>query len=199
MRRDLTLTGSDGRGVLDSGAGIERLFFGLWPDAGAAGALHALARSQVERTGGRITAADSIHLTLVFIGHVPAAHVDALRAPAQGVAGPPFEFRLDRIGHWVRNGIAWAAPSVVPSAMAGLQFRLSAWVSAQGVTIDTRSFRPHVTLLRKAARSVSLDPIEPITWHVREYVLVRSRFAPDGSRYEIIGRFPLNRDAGTSS
>lgn len=194
MQRRATPRADDGHRVADAGAGRERLFFGLWPDAGTAAALHAVARGQIAFTGGRITRADSIHLTLVFVGDVPITLVEALRTPPAEIAGLAFELRVDHVGHWVRNGIAWAAPSTVPDAMTGLQSRLAAWVSAQGVTLDTRPFRPHVTLLRKAPRTLPVTPVEPIPWPVTEYVLVRSRLASDGSRYEIIGRFPLNRD-----
>jgi 2'-5' RNA ligase len=171
------------------------MFFALWPPPDAAAALHAIARTQSRQSAGFVTRPDCIHLTLVFLGDVPAARVEALRAPPPAIAGPPFDLCLDRFGHWVRNGIAWTAPSIVPDALTALQSRLADWASAQGVPVDTRPFRPHVTLLRRAARFVPEDPVQPMAWRVREYALVRSHNGQNGARYETIGRYPLNHAA----
>jgi RNA 2',3'-cyclic 3'-phosphodiesterase len=177
----------------------ERLFFALWPAPQTAMALHALACGQAAGTGGRVTRMASIHLTVAFLGDVPVDRIDALRTPPAGIAPTAFVMDLDRIGHWVRNGIVWAGPSVVPEALDGLHGRLSAWVASLGIPLDTRPFRPHVTLLRKAARGELDEPRTPIAWPVTEYVLVRSGRRSDGSRYETIARFPLNPGPGTPS
>jgi RNA 2',3'-cyclic 3'-phosphodiesterase len=177
----------------------ERLFYALWPAPQTAMALHTLACRQAAGTGGLVTRMDSIHLTVAFLGDVPVDRIDALRTPPPDIASPAFDMDLDRIGHWVRNGIVWAGPSVVPEALAGLHGRLSAWVASQGIPLDTRPFRPHVTLLRKAARGELDEPRTPIAWRVTDYVLVRSGRRSDGSRYETIARFPLNPGPGSPS
>jgi 2'-5' RNA ligase len=57
--------------------------------------------------------------------------------------------------------------------------------------MDTRPFNPHVTLVRKAECAPLPDSTPIIDWQVEDFVLVRSTLAPDGSRYETIGRWPL--------
>lgn len=180
-----------GRAALDGDADRERLFFALWPARQTAMALHALACRQAVGTGGRVTRMDSIHLTVAFLGDVPVGRIEALRSPPSDLAAPTFTMVLDQVGHWVRNGIVWAGPSQVPEALSALHARLSDWVVSQGIALDTRPFRPHVTLLRKAARGELAEFRAPIEWPVTEYVLVRSGRRADGSRYETIARFPL--------
>jgi 2'-5' RNA ligase len=181
-----------GDAALRGDADRERLFFALWPAPQTAMALHALACRQAAGTGGRVTRADSIHLTVAFLGDVPVDRIDALRTPPPDIAPSAFAMNLDRIGHWVRNGIVWAGPSVVPEALEALHGRLSAWIASQGIALDTRPFRPHVTLLRKAARGELDEFRAPVPWQVTEYTLVRSARRADGSRYETIARFPLH-------
>jgi RNA 2',3'-cyclic 3'-phosphodiesterase len=180
-----------GRAALDGDADRERLFFALWPARQTAMALHALACRQAVGTSGRVTRMDSIHLTVAFLGDVPVGRIEALRSPPSDLAAPAFTMALDQVGHWVRNGIVWAGPSQVPEALSALHTGLSDWVASQGLALDTRPFRPHVTLLRKAARGELAEFRAPIEWPVTEYVLVRSGRRPDGSRYETIARFPL--------
>lgn len=180
-------------------AAAERLFFAIWPSRETAMALHALACRQATSTGGRVTRLDSIHLTIAFLGEVPADRIEIFRSLPPEIVAPAFSMRLDRVGHWVRNGIVWAAPSVVPDALSVLQARLAAWVTSQGIVLDARPFRPHVTLLRKAARGELTAPEVPIAWTAGEFVLVRSGRHAEGSRYETIARFPLNPGDGNPS
>ncbi len=180
-----------GRAASHGAADRERLFFALWPAPRTAMALHALACRQAVGTGGRVTRKDSIHLTVAFLGDVPVGRIEALLSPPPGLAAPAFTMAIDQVGHWVRNGIVWAGPSAVPAALSALHARLSDWVASQGIALDTRPFRPHVTLLRKAPRGELAEFRAPIDWQVTEYVLVRSGPRAEGSRYETIGRFPL--------
>lgn len=196
---DGTTLDAIGRAAARAGTARERLFYALWPSRDTAMALHSLACRQAASTGGRVTRMDSIHLTVAFLGDVPIDRVDVFRAVPPEIAVPPFAMQLDRVGHWVRNGIVWAAPSMVPDALADLQARLTAWVRGQGIVPDARPFRPHVTLLRKAARGELTPASAPVEWRAEAFVLVRSGRLPDGSRYETIGRFPLNPGVGNPS
>ena len=86
-----------------------RIFFALWPDAGARDALSALARDTAAQTGGRAPSAGNLHLTLAFLGDVAAARIAALHAlgPAVAAAVPPFTLDARsgrRVRRW-RNGM----------------------------------------------------------------------------------------------
>lgn len=188
------------RGVAShSEATAGRLFFALWPPHETAMALHALGCRQATSTGGRVTRIESIHLTIAFLGDVAASRIEVFRSLPPEIVAPAFSMHVDQVGHWVRNGIVWAAPTAVPDALASLQARLAAWVTVQGIVLDTRPFRPHVTLLRKAARGELTEPEAPIRWTATDFVLVRSGHRADGSGYETIARFPLNPSSGNPS
>jgi 2'-5' RNA ligase len=60
-----------------------------------------------------------------------------------------------------------------------------------GFVLEERPFTAHVTLARDTRRAVGSLELPPIDWPVDDFVLVRSRPSPQGSRYEVIGRWNL--------
>ena len=141
--------------------------------------------------GGRRTGDDSIHLTLAFVGDVDSVRLAELLAPPADLTVNPFTLTLDRWGCWPRNRIAWVAPSRVPDPLQELIAGMEAWLLGSGYEMDARPFNPHVTLVRKAHCAPLPEPAPCMEWKISDFVLVRSTLAPDGSRYEIIGRWPL--------
>jgi len=168
-----------------------RVFYALWPDRSANSALIEAAKRLQGMVSGRSTRDDSIHLTLAFVGDVDNARLAELLAPPAGLTVPRFTLTLDRWGCWPRNGIAWVAPTRVPDPLRELAGGMEAWLRDAGFEIDVRPFAPHVTLVRKAQCVPLPGPAPRLEWQVEEFVLVRSTLAPDGSRYEIIGRWQL--------
>lgn len=140
---------------------------------------------------GRRTRDDSIHLTLAFVGDVDSVRLAELMAPPAELTVARFTLTLDCWGCWPRNGIAWVAPSRVPDPLRELGARMEAWLRDAAFEMDDRPFNPHVTLVRKAQCAPLPDSTPKIQWQVEDFVLVRSAPASDGSRYEIIGRWPL--------
>lgn len=168
-----------------------RVFYALWPERALAERLAEHATGLQAAVGGRVTQTDSIHLTLAFLGDIDPGRLDELLAPPTAIAVNRFAVELDRLGAWHHNGIGWAAPAVTPAPLADLQMRLSDWLESIGFTLERRAFKPHVTLLRKCTGKVATATIASFRWSVDEYVLVRSKLGTAGSRYEVIGRFPL--------
>lgn len=181
-------------------AATARLFFALWPPAGVAGRLHAVAAQCAERAGGRLMRRDSLHLTLAFLGNLPAAEIDALRDIAGRLAAPRFSLALDRLGVWRRQRIVWAgcAPESLPAGLPGLAATLAEALRAAGYGLETRAFVPHVTLLRGiaptsdgGARS-ALPELPAIIWPADEFVLVRSATGGAPGSYTVLARWPLH-------
>lgn len=141
--------------------------------------------------GGRRTRDDSIHLTLAFVGDVDSLRLAELLVPPAELSITRFTLTLDCRGCWPRNGIGWMAPSRVPDPLRKLAAELEAWLRDAGFELDVRPFNPHVTLVRKAQCMPLTDSTPSIEWQVEDFVLVRSTMAPEGSRYETIGRWPL--------
>ncbi|HOW48477.1 MAG TPA: RNA 2',3'-cyclic phosphodiesterase [Rubrivivax sp.] len=154
------------------GARSQRLFLALWPGARVRAALARRRDRFSWPTGAAPVPDERLHLTLHFIGEVAAARVpalaDALRAPA-----PRFELVLDSVAVW-RGGLAVLRPSTLPDELLALHAALGAALHAAGLPVETRPFRPHVTLARRAAGAAHAGAAPPVHWPVAGYALVRS-------------------------
>ncbi len=168
-----------------------RLFFALWPAGRTRGALAQVADKLHRRCGGKLTRAQTIHLTLVFLGDIPVARIDELREAMSGLCGAGFALNIVRLGWWKHNRIAWAGPADIPAELNELVAEMRKRLGESGFAFDTRGFAPHVTLLRKAqCAEQAFFPVE-IDWRVQDFVLVRSVLSTAGAAYEVVGRWPL--------
>lgn len=178
-----------------------RLFFALWPPRETAAELHAWARDAQRSTGGRVTRADTIHLTLAFLGEVDEASVPGLKGLS--VKAERHSLPMEQARYWPHNRIVWAGPLETPGPLGALAVALASELKAKGFRTESRSFKSHVTLIRKAREPGELLPLPPVNWPVEEFVLVRSRLSAAGPRYEVIERVALSRtrprDAGSDT
>lgn len=128
----------------------------------------------VRLAGGRATPAQSIHLTLEFLGDVEAERVPLLHRIAGEVRGRRFQLTLDRVGSFRRARVAWAGSEKAPHQLIALQADLNARLRENGFALEERPYSPHATLARKIERPVPRARIEAIEWPVTEYALVVS-------------------------
>ena len=144
-----------------------------------------------EDCGGRVTAAEKLHLTLVFIGNVALAQLPELKSAADAIAATAFDLVLDQFGYWKHNRIVWAAPRAVPEPLRVLVAGLESALMRAEFAFDARPYAPHITLIRNA-REPSALPALVLPWPVSEYTLVESVRDDRGSHYRVIGRWPLS-------
>jgi len=170
---------------------MPRLFFAIWPDAGAAHSLRALALELAARAGGRAMPPEKIHLTLAFLGEVGADRADALVDAAGEVREAPFAMAFDRVGSFRRARVAWVGTAEPPAPLLRLQAALDKALRARGFALEERAFTPHVTLVRRVERNVSRERIEAIAWRAQEMALVRSD--PGSGAYSTMATWPLKR------
>lgn len=160
---------------------VARLFIALWPPPDLAAAF--CARCASGSAGTRAETPQRVHLTLHFLGYVARSRLPGLRA-ALCVPFGPFELRLNHCTRWPQ-GVVVLEPDTVPPALALLHAELARVIGALGLRAEERTFRPHVTLLRRhpGPWSASADAAVPLRWPVRDYVLVESvPGQPDGYR-----------------
>lgn len=147
-------------------------------------------QKDLDQAGGRPVPEENLHLTLVFLGNVEADKVDAIRAIAAGIKGEPFDLVLDTLGGFRQNNarILWVGPSELSSELGALYQSLRRQVRKIGLRVGKGSYRPHVTLIRKADLRKKLpEDLEPdIQWTARRLALVASELRPAGSRYKIL-------------
>jgi 2'-5' RNA ligase len=174
---------------LSGAAESARLFFAIWPSADVVACLIDLTHEIRETCRGRLMRPETLHLTLAFLGTTSLERQAEAVAAAADVDARPFDFTLDRIGYWRHNQIVWAgADSPELTALAN---RLSDSLRRHSFELAARPLSAHVTLLRNADCRQSLANRAAVNWSVRDFVLVRSEQSQNGSRYTIIGRWPL--------
>jgi 2'-5' RNA ligase len=165
----------------------QRLFLALWPDNATRNALERAGEALHRHWGGRRMRADTLHLTLAFLGETPMQTCAVLLPHLAAVRAAPFELRLDRAGCWPHNRIGWLGAAQTPAALIELAADLRGALAAASTTFDRRPFVPHVTLLRQTAGGQP-PACAPVRWPVHDFSLVLSR---PGARYEILQRWPL--------
>lgn len=159
----------------------ERLFFAAWPPASVCDAI--TQRVHGLHVDGRRVARERLHLTLAFHGLCDAQARAALIARADALQATAFDLRLDRVGQFGGGKTLWLAPTVVPDALQALAQTL-------GATLDERTYRPHVTISRKAA-PITPRPIAPIDWRIEAFALVASGHGGAPGGYRDLARWRL--------
>lgn len=170
--------------------GTLRLFFALWPDDATRDALNRTGKWLHQHWGGRRMRADTLHITLAFLGATLLEKLDTLFACADGVQADAYDLLLDQAGYWRHNRIGWLGASETPPQHFELVAALNAALKAEGFPVDARPHVPHVTLLRKSLGG-EVPVCNPVRWPISDFVLVKSVTSSDGAHYEVIRRWPL--------
>ena len=155
-----------------------RLFFAAVPDTVTAARIYRLgtALKRARRFDGKLVEQDRLHVTLFSLDLSEHAVRMASEAAAE-VSALPFVVSFDRTASFrVRNG---DRPFVLLGdeglqGLTGFRQMLGAAMTRKGLRRRAaKDFTPHVTLLYDR-REVEEQPIEPISWTVRDFVLVHS-------------------------
>jgi RNA 2',3'-cyclic 3'-phosphodiesterase len=142
------------------------------------------------------------HLTLLFLGTVPAAAVpglvEALEPPV--AAAGPLTLRLAGAG-WFgsrrRPQVAWIGLDGDVAGLTGLAARLATAARRLRPAVEDRPFRPHLTVGRwRPGHPADAGLIERLAgyrgpeWPVREVRLVESFLGPE-PRHVLLEAWPL--------
>ena len=178
----------------------DRLFFAIFPDTGAAARIARLSQAlrAQHRVRGKSLATERLHVSLHHVGDyagLPQHIVAAACRVASALAVRPFTVEFNgaasfrgRPGH--QPFVLLGDDGIV--GLQALQQGLGNALDAAGLGHANLHYTPHVTLVY-GDRLVADRPVEPITWGVREFVLVHSLLGR--SRYIPLERFRLNAQA----
>lgn len=156
----------------------------------------------------RWVAPGSVHLTLKFLGDVPAPHVDAVRAAlGEAVRGhAPFELSTGSLGCFpnaTRPRVIWIGIERSHGELNALRDAVEAHVAPLGYPTEDRPFSPHLTLGRvrqnapygAVATLGALAATTPVTthetWIADRVSLMRSDLKPDGAVYTEVAHVAL--------
>ena len=171
------------------------VFFALKPDDDAG--TQAMARAEELRAAHGLRdkpRKELLHVTLFAIGDLPALpqeRIDAAIKIASAFRMAPFEITLDRALTFNTR------KPKLPLVLAGsdgvakvriLRQALLADMKRAGIRPTAGSDESHMTLLYDP-RQVPEQPIEPIHWTVRDFVLVHSHYGL--GKHEELGRWSL--------
>lgn len=173
--------------------GAARYFFAVWPDAAVRDRLGEWAESIHAGPSSRRVPAVNLHMTVVFLGTLEPAQVEAVRGMASGAPWSGASLELNRIGYWKRSRIIWAGSREGSASLSALAEDLRGRLRRRGFRVEDRPFVPHVTLYRNAHRRPRWRQ-RVVTWPVNEFCLVASRLSSGGARYDVVDRWSANSD-----
>ncbi len=143
-----------------------------------------------------------LHLTLRFLGDVTSDQLEVVLAKLATVRVAPFILPLESVGSFPPNHpprVLWISVGSGHPRLFQLRQRIDDALLAARLTLDLRTFHPHVTLARcteQAAptalhwlhthREASAPPFQ-----VESFDLYASELRPEGAVHTLKQRFPL--------
>lgn len=157
-------------------------------------------RAQLPDRAARWVRPEGIHLTLKFLGDVPAAQVDGVSAGLGAAAEGhhPFDLQVEELGVYPnpkRARVLWAGVTGELEPLRRLKDAVEERIAPLGYPTESRPFSPHLTLAR-AGRHASRPESEAFgnlpgandvghlaAWRVESVALIRSQLKPGGAVY----------------
>lgn len=145
-----------------------------------------------EPEGLRWVHAESLHLTLRFIGEVDGGHAEDVAAALAALRSPAFDLSLQGVGCFShrRHGALWAGVSP-KEPLVDLARKVERAVQSAGVAPETRAYYPHVTLARWSGPKPAIEgwlqrhsALRSAEWQVNRVVLFESRLGKAGPSYQ---------------
>lgn len=150
--------------------------------------------------------AENLHVTLKFVGWVPAKRVGrAIEIGRQvAAASVPCDLVVRGAGAFPspsRPRVIWLGLAGQVEVLAGIATQLDELTAGEGLAEpESRPFTPHLTLgrVRRGKKPRDIGPAlaqfegcEFGNIPVRGFVLMRSHLRPDGPKYEVVDTFEL--------
>lgn len=145
----------------------------------------------------------NIHLTLKFLGSVPAERLQDVVGAVQrsAVPAPPIPLELAVLGSFPDKRaprVVWVGLKQVPQELRNLQKRIERELVAIGFPAESRPFSPHFTLGRvrssqnigELVAAMRAERLEPLLFEAGEVVVMASRLHASGALYTPIARIP---------
>jgi len=177
-----------------------RLFIAVnFPDNVKDGLYDTVRALRENSLSGTFSQRENLHLTLAFLGEVHPRRFNEIKNAMTIPGCAEFDFVLSGFGKFARGGesLYWRGINNCP-ALKRLQAQLSSNLRSAGFELDSKPFRPHITLARRCVMPPSFREKEfgaslpDITVHVPAISLMRSERIAGRLTYTEMYRAPLN-------
>ena len=128
----------------------KRIFFGLWPNDRQRDQLRNVISPAAKLVEGTAIFRGEWHVTLAFVGEYPEEMISFLQVAAEEIPFEPFRLRFDKAEFWPRQKVAVLAAQSVPAELERLVASLNSLLLDAGIAVETRTYRPHITIVRRA-------------------------------------------------
>ena len=195
----------------DAPPSVPRLFVAVPvpADVGAViGRLMDDVRAAMGPDGGRVrwVQLEGLHMTLRFLGPTPATQVPSVAAALDRAAAgrPAFDIRLAGSGAFPtadRPRALWLGIAAGAEAMGAISAAFEAELGALGWALESRPFRPHLTIARTDGVRAGPAAVEALGrtatdldagFRASDVVLYRSHLGSGPARYERLHAVPLD-------
>jgi len=156
---------------------------------------------RVALRGARWVEPDQMHLTLAFLGEQSNNVYHEICDSLEGLEFAPFELRFQSVNYFGSKKAPrtlWA-DVCSSSELMTLQKKVSKHCQVLGIKIESRRFRPHLTLARlnrtsfadlaRSLEALSLARTDPF-W-IDSFELFSSKLHPEGAVYRVEHNFSL--------
>jgi 2'-5' RNA ligase len=175
--------------------GWQRCFIALAPDVATRDALSAVRVS----ANARGVPYDQLHLTVTFIGALSVEQGGALAEALAAHSVPLTPTPVTRIEHWPSAGHPrlTVATLAMTDDFVKLDWLVRSLMIEQGLPVDARAFRPHITLARFGRDAAPVDPDmqaqtpSNLLARFESLILYSSTLARHGARYQALASSPL--------
>ena len=161
----------------------KRIFFALWPDDRQRDRLRDHISPLAKLVEGQAVYRGNWHVTTAFIGSFPETDIPALLARAARIPVEPFRLRFDRVEFWPRPKVASLVTPTVPPELQRLVDAQNALLTDFGVSVEDRTYRPHITVVRRARPFETQRLAQPAVVEWTGFELVESISQPGGVTY----------------
>lgn len=136
----------------------------------------------------------NFHITAVFLGQMKSNQLDRLTQELDVLKHTTFSFHLNQMGYWSKPKVLWLGCTNVPKQAISLYETLFELAKQSGLSIPTRDYNPHVTLVRKVAHNPPSALIDPdFEVQVQQLHLFESVSGNRGVRYPIRQSWELQK------
>jgi 2'-5' RNA ligase len=163
-----------------------RLFFALWPDSDVTGRLTQMARQLKFEGRSRRIDPKNYHVTLAFVGDVPAPKLAVLQQIGRSLRAHQFTFSCDSIEFWQESQVVVAAVRAAPPGLLDLWRKLN-----DAIGLPQERLRAHVTLARKVAQAPVPQAMSPVVWRATNFSLIRSDTGGVEPAYTVLDTWSL--------